>query len=77
MATLPKIGAKATNSTNAIPEAGSSRPSWPRASEMASDKLHTRVNNPITKVQGLLKLKTHKNFFLLGNSSIFLGPEKC
>ena len=33
MATLPDIGEKATNGSNAIPEAGSSWPSWPRASE--------------------------------------------
>ena len=35
MATLPEIGAKATNGSNAIPEAGPSWPSWPRASEGA------------------------------------------
>ena len=36
MATLPEIGAKATNGSNAIPEAGSSWPSWPRASDIPS-----------------------------------------
>ena len=34
MATLPEMGAKATNGSNAIPEAGSSWPSWPRASDL-------------------------------------------
>ena len=36
MARLPEIGAKATNGSNAIPEAGSSWPSWPRASDYAA-----------------------------------------
>jgi len=36
MATLPEIGAKAANGSNAIPEAGSSWPSWPRASDPPS-----------------------------------------
>jgi hypothetical protein len=36
MATLPEIGQRPSNGSNAIPEAGSSWPSWPRASEMAA-----------------------------------------
>ena len=40
MATLPGIGAKATNGSNAIPEAGSSWPSWPRASDATGPTCH-------------------------------------
>ena len=51
MATLPEIGAKATNGSNAIPEAGSSWPSWSRASEQGSG--YPRTEGRITHAPGL------------------------